>query len=64
MKSKQDLRKQLEAGVAIFLSSGGEIKKSAAQKQRSQKQYQPKEKVVEIEVDFLPKALQTKYFAE
>ena len=63
MKSKQDIRKQLEAGVAVFLSNGGQITKVEAHKQKS-KRSEPKEKVVEIEVDFLPKALQTKYFAE
>lgn len=64
MKSKQDIRKQLEAGVAVFLSQGGEIKKAAAQKPKGKRSSQPKEQVVEIEVEFLPKALQTKYFGE
>lgn len=64
MKSKQDIRKQLEAGVAVFLSNGGQITKAKAQKQKGKRSSEPKEKVVEIEVDFLPKALQVKYFAE
>lgn len=64
MKSKQDIRKQLEAGIAIFLGNGGQITKANTQKQKSKRSAEPKEKVVEIEVDFLPKALQAKYFAE
>ncbi len=64
MKSKQDIRKQLEAGIAVFLGNGGQITKAEAQKAKSKRSSEPKEKVVEIEVDFLPKALQTKYFAE
>lgn len=64
MKSKQDIRKQLEAGMAVFLSEGKLITKIEAQKPRGQRSSQPKEKIVEIEVDYLPKALQNKYFAE
>lgn len=64
MKSKSEIRKQLEAGMALFLSQGGKISKVEAQKPRGQRTSQPKEKVVEIEVEFLPKALQAKYFAE
>lgn len=62
-QSKQDIRKQLEAGMAVFLSEGKQITKLDAVKpgKRSPK---PKEKVVEIEVEHLPKALQNKYFAE
>lgn len=62
--TKQDIRKQLEAGVAVFLSQGKEIKKFEAQKLRGKRTSQPKEQVVEIEVDFLPQALQKKYFGE
>lgn len=64
MKSKQDIRKQLEAGVAVFLSNGGQITKAETQKQKGKRSAKPKENVVEIEVDFLPKSLQVKYFAE
>lgn len=62
MKTKADLRKQLEAGVAVFLSEGRVINKIPAHGKKKPKQ--PKEEVVEIEVDFLPLALQKKYFAE
>jgi hypothetical protein len=64
MKSKQDIRKQLEAGMAVFLSEGKQITKVSAEKPRGKRSSQPKEKVVEIEVDYLPTALQQKYFAE
>lgn len=64
MKSKQDIRKQLEAGMAVFLSEGKQITKLQAQKPRGKHTSQPKEKIVEIEVDYLPMALQKKYFAE
>lgn len=65
MKSnKQNIREQLQAGMAVFLSSGKQITKIDAQKPRGKRTSQPKEQVVEIEVDFLPKALQDKYFAE
>ncbi len=62
MKSKIELRKQLEAGMAVFLSQGNVITKAPMKSEKKPKQ--PKEQVVEIEVDFLPKALQQKYFAE
>lgn len=61
---KQDIRKQLETGIAVFLSQGGEIKKVAFQKPKEKRSYQPKEQVIEIEIDFLPRALQAKYFKE
>lgn len=64
MRSKQDVRKQLEAGLSVFFGNGGSITKVPSQKPRSQRSSQPKEKIVEIEVDYLPKALQNKYFAE
>jgi hypothetical protein len=64
MQSKQDIRKQLEAGMAVFLSQGKQITKVKAQKERKRRSSEPKETVVEIEVDMLPKALQDKYFAE
>lgn len=64
MKSKQDVRKQLEAGLSVFFGNGGSITKVPPQKPRGQRSSQPKEKIVEIEVDYLPKALQNKYFAE
>jgi hypothetical protein len=64
MKSKQDIRKQLEADMAVFLSSGGKITKVDVQKPRVSRSGQPKEKVVEIVVDDLPVALQKKYFNE
>ena len=64
MKSKQDVRKQLEAGLSVFFGNGGSVTKVPSQKPRNQRSSQPKEKIVEIEVDYLPKALQNKYFAE
>ena len=62
MKSKADLRKQLEAGMAVFLSEGKQISKLPAHGKKQPKQ--PKEEVVEIEVQYLPAVLQKKYFAE
>jgi hypothetical protein len=62
MNKKNDLRKQLEAGVAVFLSEGKQITKLPTYGKK--KQPKPKEETVEIEVDYLPKALQTKYFGE
>lgn len=62
MKSKIELRKQLEAGMAVFLSQGNVITKVPIKSAKKPKQ--PKEEVVEIEVGYLPKALQQKYFAE
>lgn len=62
-QTKEQIRKQLQEGIAVFLSSGKQITKIDTVKPR-QKRTQPKEKVVEIEVDYLPKALQQKYFAE
>lgn len=59
MKTKADIRKQLEAGMSVFLGSGKQITTVSAQKPRGKR---PQEKIVEIEVEHLPKALQTKYF--
>jgi len=62
MFKKVDLRKQLEAGVAVFLSEGKLITKLPMYgKKRFAK---PKEETVEIEVDYLPAALQKKYFGD
>ena len=63
MKTRDQIRKDLEAGMAVFLSQGKTITKIDAVKPNAKKR-QPKEKTVEIEVDMLPKALQAKYFAE
>ena len=62
MSKKIDLRKQLEAGVAVFLSEGKLITKLSTYGKK--RQPQPKEKMVEIEVEYLPIALQKKYFVE
>lgn len=63
MSNKNDLRKKLEADVALFLAQGKQITKIPTQgKQRFAK---PKEEeIVEIEVEYLPLALQKKYFGE
>lgn len=63
MKSKIDIRKQLEAGLSLFLSQGKQITKMPTNGTK-RKIAKPKEQVVEIEVEYLPKALQQKYFAE
>lgn len=57
-----DIRKQLEAGMAVFLSEGKTVTKVPPKGEK--KPRQPKEKIVEIEVDYLPMALQKKYFSE
>lgn len=64
MKTREQIRKDLEAGMAVFLSQGKTITKIDAIKPKQKRSRQPKEKTVEIEVDMLPKALQEKYFAE
>lgn len=64
MKSKQNIRKQLEAGMAVYLGSGKQITKVEALKPRGRRSSQPKEEIIEIEVDHLPKALQDKFFGE
>lgn len=56
MKSKADIRKQIEQGMLTFTSNGGQITKV------EKKARQPKEKIVEIQVEHLPQSLQTKYF--
>jgi len=64
MKSRREqIRKELEAGMAVFLSQGNVVTKVEAVKTRVKRQ--PKqEKTVEIEVDYLPKALRLKHFGE
>lgn len=61
MKSKQDIRKQLEAGLSVFLSEGKSVTKLPTY---GKKRGPPKEKIVEIQVEYLPEALQKKFFAE
>lgn len=64
MNKKQEIRKQLDAGMAIFLSQGKMITKGLTHKPRGQRSSQPKEQMIEIQVDVLPMALQQKYFKE
>ena len=64
MKTREQIRKDLEAGIAVFLSQGKTITKVEAMKPKQKRSREPKEKMVEIEVEMLPKALQAKYFAE
>lgn len=63
MKSKSDIRKQLEADMLVFLAQGKQIQKVKPAGSRK-KNSTPKEKTVEIEIDFLPQALREKHFAE
>lgn len=63
MSPKQNIRKQLEAGMAVFLSQGGQITKAPAQKKPGRRS-EPKEKMVEIEIDYLPEAIRKKHFGE
>lgn len=65
MSKKNDLRKQLEAGIAVFLSEGKLITKVPTQgKKRFAKPKEETVETVEIEVDYLPAALQKKYFGD
>lgn len=58
MKSKLEMRKLIETQMLTYISEGKSVTKIA------KKNKQPKEKVVEIEVNNLPQALKNKYFAE
>jgi hypothetical protein len=62
MKSKIDVRKQLEAGLALYFTQGKVITKVNAQQHRSRRTVDRKIEVVEIEVNLLPKSLQDKFF--
>lgn len=61
-KTREQIRKELQAGMAIFLSEGKTITRLEPKKAKNKRQ--PKEEVVEIEVDFLPTILKQKYFSE
>jgi hypothetical protein len=61
-KTREQIRAELQAGMAIFLSEGKMITKIDAKKPKVKRQ--PKEQIVEIEVDFLPTTLRQKYFSE
>lgn len=61
MNSKVNLRKQLEVGVSMFLQQGKSITK-VMPKGAKRRPTQPKEKTIEIEIDYLPLALRTKHF--
>lgn len=63
MKTRQQIRKELEAGMSMFLSLGNQVTKLEPQKPKG-KRAPPKEKFVEIQVDVLPMALQLKHFGE
>jgi hypothetical protein len=58
--NKQALRKQHNDAVTEFLAQGNSITKCPTYKTTPKKKQEVK--VVEIEVDFLPKALQDKFF--
>lgn len=63
MSRKDDLRKQLDAGVAIFLSEGKQITRLPMYgKKRKLTLKQEEPETVEIEVEHLPESLQKKYF--
>lgn len=65
MKNKKfDMRAQLEAGMAVFLSEGKTITRVNAKKQKGKRKIEPKVEMVEIEVEFLPEALRSKHFGE
>lgn len=63
MNSKFQLRKQLEAGMAVFLSDGKQIKKLPTYGKKRKPKIE-EEQSVEIEVAHLPTALQKKFFGE
>ncbi len=64
MKSKNAMRQEIEAGITAFLAAGKQITKAEAIQSRGRRSGQPKEKMIEIEVNHLPKALQDKFFSE
>ena len=62
MKSKkQNVREQLEAGMAVFLSQGKVITKMPTY---GGKRKPKQEEIVEIEVNELPEYLRMKFFKE
>lgn len=65
MAKKDDLRKQLEDGVAVFLSQGKQITRLPMYgKKRKLTLKQEEVETVEIEVEHLPESLQKKYFGD
>ena len=64
MKTKSEMRKQLEAGMAVYLSIGKQITKLPTYGKKRQPAKPKEEDTIEIEVSDLPIALQVKYFSE
>lgn len=60
---KNDVRKQLEIGMSVFLSEGKTITKLPAQKVRKSRMPKQAEEP-QIDVVYLPTALRKKYFVE
>lgn len=59
---KMDIRKQLEAGMSLFVSSGKQITKlPTLGKKREPK---PKMATIEIDLDYLPTNLRKKHFGD
>lgn len=59
--TREQVRQQLEEGMAVFLGSGKQIIKVQTVKPRQRRE---KENMVEIEIDHLPQALREKHFAK
>ena len=59
--NKAKSRKELESSVLMFLAGGGQITKY---KTLGTKRKPKKEKIVEIEVEFLPEHLRNKHFGD
>jgi hypothetical protein len=61
--TKAELRKSLELGMSLYIDGGKKITKCPPNgKKRSQKK--ETEETVEIEVDYLPQSLKTRFFPE
>jgi predicted DNA-binding protein (UPF0278 family) len=58
--SKAQIREQINKGLTAFISEGKTI--TVVESHVKQASRQPKEQIVEIEVENLPKALRDKYF--
>ncbi len=62
--TKAEIRKNLEEGVAVFLASGKQITKCQPAGEKKRRSQEPKEEMVEIEIDFLPAHLRKKHFGD
>ena len=62
--TKAQIRKALEEGMSLYITSGKQITKCPTRGMGKPKRKEAEEEYVEIEVDHLPQSLKARFFPE